>query len=136
MKIIDILNKKAEGTLEDGFKFCYRDKVFTYDQKLNRIYIGNNTIYCQLGEIHKLEECLNDEVLLFQEEVKETEKREENKEIEEVENISYNFTKTSYTGIELSKNFETITKLLNKQSNKINELVRAVNKLNKEREEK
>lgn len=61
---------------------------------------------------------------------------EENKEIEEVENITYNFSKTAYTPKELNENFETMTELLNKQSNKINELVRAVNKLIKEREEK
>lgn len=133
MKIIDILNKKAEGTLEDGFKFCYRDKVFTYDQKLNRIYIGNNTIYSQLGEIHKLEGCLNDEVLLFQEEVKETEKREENEEIEELVEKTY---------IEMDEDYNIFAILngirddLKTHENKINELVRVVNKPIKESEEK
>lgn len=121
MKIIDILNEMANETLRDGFKFCYRDTVFTYNKKLDRIYRGDNILSKQLGEIYKLEACLNDEILLFQEEVKETEKREENKEIEEY--------KTEYT--ERCIDIEV--------RNKINELVRAYNKLieeNKEEEEK
>lgn len=134
MKIIDILNKKANGTLEDGFKFCYENKVFTYNKNTDSIFYENSIR--ELGEKYVIEKILNDEVLLFQEEVKENEKVEENKEIKEVESITYNFTKTSYTGIELSKNFEIITELLNKQSDKINELVRAVNKPIKESEEK
>lgn len=77
----------------------------------------------------------DDEVLLFQEEVKETEKREENKEIEEIASITFNFEKKGYTATELNENFKTMTELLNMQSGKINELVREHNKTVKELEE-
>lgn len=73
MKIIDILNKKANGTLENGFKFCYRNKVFIYNKNDNSIYHGDSTR--ELGEIYIIEKILNDKVLLFQEEVKETKKQ-------------------------------------------------------------
>lgn len=86
MKIIDILNKKANETLEDGFKFCFRDEVFTYDKKLDRIHKGNKIFNKQLGEAYQLEACLNDEILLFQEETKELEKREENEKDEKILN--------------------------------------------------
>lgn len=80
MKIIDILIKKANGTLEDGFKFCYKDKVYTYNKAIDSIDQGNteNT----LGRRYVLENCLNDEVLLFQEETSITE--EEKKAIKEL----------------------------------------------------
>ena len=124
MKIIDILVKKANGTLEDGFRFKFKRKDYIYNKHQDTIMRIADDIF--LGQAWAIEDILNDTVEVI----------EENKEIEEVENISYNFTKTSYTPIELSKNFETITELLNKQSNKINELVRAVNKLTKETEVK
>ena len=72
MKIIDILNKKANGTLEDGFKFCYKNKVYTYNKNKDSIYYGNSTT--ELGEQYKIEKCLNNKVLLFQEEVEESKK--------------------------------------------------------------
>lgn len=118
MKIIDILNKKADGTLEDGFKFCYEDKIYTYNKKENTI-INNNTNK-RIGHTYVLEGCLNDEVLLFKQETK-----EDRKEIEE-------FTST----IESYHSKETICQYCNAQTAKINELVRACNNLLKEREEK
>lgn len=131
MKIIDILNKKANGTLEDGFKFCYRNRVFTYNKNKDSIYYENSTR--ELGEQYKIERILNDEVLLFQEEVKEAEKREENKEIEELGENIY---------IKITENFNIIDVLndtrddLKAHERKINELIRVYNKLIKEREEK
>ncbi len=124
MKIIDILNKKANGTLEDGFKFCYNDTVFTYNKKLDRIYRGNNILNNKLGEVYKLEECLSDKVLLFQEQVKETESREENKNIEEL------WANT------IGDSNQCRDKFALDNRNKINELARAVNKLIKESEVK
>lgn len=124
MKIIDILNKKANRTLEDGFEFRFKHFYYKYHKANDSFYnCESRNIF---GDEFRIDERLNEEVDVI----------EENKEIKEVENISYNFTKTSYTGIELSKNFETITELLNKQSDKLNELVRAYNKLIKESEEK
>ena len=63
MKIIDILNAKANGTLGDGFKFCYKDKVYTYNKAIDKIYEGDkeNT----LGRRYVLENFLNDEVLFI-----------------------------------------------------------------------
>ncbi len=124
MKIIDILVKKANGILEDGFRFKFKRKDYIYNKHQDTIMRIADDIF--LGQAWTIEDILNDEVEVI----------EENKEIEEVEYISYNFTKTSYTPTELSKNFETITELLNKQSNKINKLVRAVNEINKKREVK
>lgn len=124
MKIIDILNKKANGTLEDGFKFCFRDEVFTYDKNLDRIHKGDNILNRQLGEAYKLEACLNDEILLFLEEVQESEKREKNKEIEELKILD--------EGNDNEKLFKYISQI----NIKTNELARAVNKLTKESEGK
>lgn len=124
MKIIDILNKMTNGTLEDGFKFCYRDTIFTYDKGLGRIYRGNNALNSQIGEIYALERILKEEVLLFQEEAKEKEKREESKKIEEL----------NLENEKLEKLADFIIAVENRA--KINELVRAVNKLIKESEVK
>ncbi len=123
MKIIDILNKKANGNLKDGFKFCFENKVYIYNKSKDEINKGDTEH--SLGGQYRLEKCLNDEVLLFQEEIKESEKVEKNKETEE-------FTST----VESYHSKETICQYCNAQTAKINELVRAVNKLNKESEEK
>ena len=37
MKIIDLLNKIADETLEDGFKFKYRGRVYTYNKNTDEI---------------------------------------------------------------------------------------------------
>ena len=114
MKIIDILNKMANGTLEDGFKFAYEDVIYKYDKSRNTITNTNNG---ELGNRYRLEKCLNDEVLLFKE--NDVEVIEENKGIEELPV----YPSYAYRKEELSEN-----------RLKINELVRAVNKLTKERE--
>lgn len=114
MKIIDILVAKANGTLEDGFKFKYGNKTFRYYKKQN--VISNNIIRYNItdtcfGDLYRLDNCLNDEVELI----------EENKEIEELLELP---SKGIYSPV------------INENRNKINELVREVNKLIKEREEK
>lgn len=126
MKIIDILNKKANGTLENGFKFCYENEVYTYNKKIDKIYRGNNILNSQIGDIYVLEKYLNNEVLLFQEEF---EKREENKKIEE---LNYYTVISAVEG----KFEENVDQELQKIIIKINELARIVNKLIKEREGK
>ena len=57
-------------------------------------------------------------------------------EIEEVAKMSFNFHKNNYTDSELSNNFETIVELLNRQSNKQNEIIKALKQLDKKLEEK
>lgn len=105
MKIIDILNKKANGELEDGFKFKYRGHTYIYQRQVDIIDDENNVC---LGEKYIIENSLKDEVEVI----------EENKEIKEIPNDLIN------------------EDYILKFYNKINELVRAVNKINKEREEK
>lgn len=66
MKIIDILNAKANGTLEDGFMFVYEDEVYTYNKTEDEIYCENTK--STLGKKYILENCLNDEVCVFKDE--------------------------------------------------------------------
>lgn len=105
MKIIDILNKKANGILEDGFKFNFRGERYAYDKQRDLI---KKMFYDELfGEKWLIEDILNDTVEVI----------EENKEIEELK-----FEEGTYTG-----------EKINQIADKLNELVRAVNKLTKER---
>lgn len=107
MKIIDILNKKANGTLEDGFKFIYRNYIYVYNK--NDGNIENNCGKGLLGDEYKVEKILNDEVEVI----------EEDKEIKEMPNKIINT--------------EDLTEHIIDQYNKINELVRAVNKMREEK---
>ena len=125
MKIIDILNKMANGTLEDGFKFCFEDEVYTYTKEDNSIRDNSRN---KIGQRKAIEKYLNEEVLLFKENNQEV--IEENKEIEELgfieETVKY-CDGTGHTNTEPASAID--------MHKKINELVRAVNKINKEREE-
>ena len=114
MKIIDILNKIANGELEDGFKFCFEDEVYTYTKKDNAI---RDISFNKLGQRKTIEKYLNEEVLLFKDNNQEV--IEENKEIEELE-ISVEDRKFH-------------TDYINNIADKLNEVIR---KINKEREEK
>lgn len=122
MKIIDIINKIANGTLEDGFKFKYDSDIYRYNKEKNEI--RSIEYDDSLVEYYKIEMILNKEVEVI----------EENKRIEEL--LSW----TVY--LELKKGHYNIENILNgiredlkEHRDKINELVRAVNKINKEREE-
>ena len=70
MKIIDILNKKANEALEDGFKFKYNANVYEYD-KITGFVVDDDGR--GIGDTYCIENILNDEVEII----------EENKEIEE-----------------------------------------------------
>lgn len=72
MKIINILNKKANGTLEDGFEFKYSNETYKYHKANDNIYNCRSSYI--LGYDYVIDEHLNDEVELI----------EENKEIEEL----------------------------------------------------
>ena len=113
MKIIDILNAKANGTLKDGFKFRYGNDDYKYKKEIDAII---DSYESDLGCEHIVEEILNDEVEVI----------EENKEIEELNKISYDEFKYTDT----KHRFD----LTNIEYDKINELVRAVNKINKQLE--
>lgn len=110
MKIIDILIKMSNGTLVDGFEFLYEGSHYAYFKKVDEIQdivTGTN-----IGAIYELDKILNDEVEVI----------EENKGIKEVE---------------ISKSDRAhLVRLVIDTAEKTNELVRAVNKLTKESEEK
>ena len=101
MKIIDLLNKMAEGTLKDDFKFKYYDRVYTYSKNTDEIIDESNL---DIGYHHPLELCLNDDIEII----------EENKEIKELENEIIGDDWTRYAIM---------------HHNKINELVREINKI-------
>ena len=122
MKIIDILNKMANETLEDKFEFYFNDFHFIYFKSVNEIQRLENGI--NIGRIYYLDKHLNDEVEVIEEE-----------EIEQIDElrIAGITTEEMENRIKLK---EVLNDTLYDIKEKINELVRAVNKLNKEREEK
>lgn len=127
MKIIDILNKKANGTLEDGFKFKYDDTIFIFD-KLDDEITNENGI--RIGYYFELENQLNDEVEVI----------EESKEIEELrtgideDNMRYvEYSSNGHTPSGYSKSYNRFDVEI---VDKINKIIQTVNKLIKEREEK
>ena len=122
MKIIDLINKinnneevpekiKFDNTI---FEYNKKQKEYSY-QKDNGLY---ETLLYRVMTTHFIDVLLRAEVEVI----------EENKEIKELNKISYDEFKYTDT----KHRFD----LTNIEYDKINELVRAVNKINKEREEK
>ena len=105
----------ANGELEDGFKFKYDNDTYKYNKKEDEIVSIEHGV-C-LGNYYTVEGILNNEVEVI----------EEHKEIEELEFIEETVEYCDGTGYTDTKPASTID-----IHNKINELVRAVNKLNKE----
>ena len=66
MKIIDLLNLKAEGKLEDGFTFVYGDRIWTYGKKEDAIYSKLKSE--KFGSYYCLENHLNDKIYFVKEE--------------------------------------------------------------------
>lgn len=66
MKIIDLLNLKAEGKIEDGFTFVYDNKVWTYSKEEDEIYLKLKDV--KLGNWYCLENHLNDKIYFIKEE--------------------------------------------------------------------
>lgn len=63
MKVIDVLEKLANGTLEDGFRFKildFSDNIYKYKKFCNTIY--NEEMVTTLGEDACLDALLNNEV--------------------------------------------------------------------------
>lgn len=112
MKIIDILNKMANGELEDGFKFKYDNDTYKYNKKEDEIVSIEHGV-C-LGNYYIVEGILNNEVEVI----------EENKEIEELHILDEGNSNKSL--------YEYCSRILIKQ----NELIRAVNKINKDLEKR
>lgn len=63
MRIIDILNKKADRKLKNGFKFVYDNSVFIFDKNEDVILSAKENR--NLGEIYKLENILLDKIELI-----------------------------------------------------------------------
>ena len=127
MKIIDILNK-INNNEEVPEKVKYEDTIFEYNKeqkdymhKKDKDGWVSETLLFEVMDTHFISELLREEI----------EAIEENKEIEELgfieETVEY-CDGTGYTNTEPASAID--------MHKKINELVRAVNKLNKEREEK
>lgn len=98
MKLIDVLNKLADGTLKDGFEFKFESEVYTYREKYNKIVDKNGY---NIGYDNSLEFYLNDEVEVIE-------------DVKEIKSLS----ESGYRDL----------------AGKINELVQAVNELNKKNE--
>ena len=112
MKVIDILNK-INNNEEVPEKIKFDDTVFEYDKEQKEYNHRKDdgfyeTLLYRVMTTHFIDVLLEAKVEVI----------EENKEIEEF--------RTEYAMSQMDKQFE----------DKINELVRAVNKINKEREEK
>lgn len=63
MRIIDILNKKADRKLKNGFKFVYDNSVFIFDKNEDEILSAKANR--NLGEIYKVENILLDKIELI-----------------------------------------------------------------------
>ena len=107
MKIIDLLNIWVEDRNKLPKKIKVDDETYIYDNQLNLYKIPKKD-YFLISNYLNCVERLDIEVEVI----------EENKEIEELDNMELINARPEVNAI------------------KINELVRAVNKLNKEREEK
>lgn len=105
MKIIDILDKMAEGTLEDGFKFEFRGETYTYNKEKDKL---EDTEGYTISSTFQTEYLLTDEVEVI----------EDVKKIKEIKEITA--IKNDFTGLQALMN-------------KINELVQTVNKLRREK---
>ena len=63
MRIIDLLNKKANRKLKNGFKFVYDNYVFIFDKNEDVILSAKENR--NLGEIYKVENILLDKIELI-----------------------------------------------------------------------
>lgn len=128
MKIIDILNK-INNNEEVPEKIKFDDTVFEYDKEQKEYNHRKDdgfyeTLLYRVMTTHFIDVLLEAEVEVI----------EENKRIEELSWAVYLELKKGHYNIENILN--GIREDLKEHRDKINELVRAVNKINKEREEK
>lgn len=60
MKIIDLLNKKADKKLKDNFRFVYDNRVYIFDKKTDQILDAKRS-GC-MGDYFKIENILLDKI--------------------------------------------------------------------------
>ena len=114
MKVIDLLNIWVEDRDKLPEKIKIEDKIFEFDKGCNLYKVPDEDSFL-------IQNYLTCAEMLY----KEVEVIEENKEIEEIDTTKiFEFT------------MDSVFEWNNEMEDKINELVRAVNKINKEREEK
>ena len=116
MKIIDLLNVWVKDKTKLPKKVKVDNEIFEYDEDCNLYKTPDKDCYLIQNYLTCMEKLY-----------KEVEVIEENKEIEELNKISYNEFKYTDT----KHRFD----LTNIEYDKINEIVRAVNKINKQLEE-
>ena len=122
MKVIDLLNIWVEDRDKLPEKIKIEDKIFEFDKGCNLYKVPDEDSFL-------IQNYLTCAEMLY----KEVEVIEENKEIEEIDTTKiFEFTMDSV----FEWNNEMVFEWNNEMEDKINELVRAVNKINKEREEK
>lgn len=65
MRIIDLLNKKADRKIKNNFKFVYDNRVFIFNKDADKILDakGNGC----MGEYYKIENILLDKIELIRE---------------------------------------------------------------------
>ena len=63
MKIIDLLNKKADGKLKDDFRFVYDNRVYIFNKRTDKILDAKRS-GC-MGEYYKIENILLDKIELI-----------------------------------------------------------------------
>lgn len=60
MKIIDLLNKKADKKLKDNFRFVYDNRVYIFDKKTDQILDAKRS-GC-MGDYFSIENILLDKI--------------------------------------------------------------------------
>lgn len=65
MRIIDVLNKKADRSLKDNFSFVYDNRVFIFNKETDKI-LDTTRIGC-IGEYYKIENILLDKIEFIRE---------------------------------------------------------------------
>ena len=103
MKVIDLLNKIANGEIEANEKFCYKGEEYRHIDNL-------------FGDYY-VEEVLNNEVEII----------EEDKKIEKLENLNMNYCRDemfyeTLTKEQIALDISTLQKWVNKIIDKLNEV--------------
>lgn len=116
MCIIDILNKMADGTLEDGFKFEFRGETYTYNKNKNKL---EDTEGYTISSTFQTEYLLTEEVEVIE-------------DVKEIEPLYYNREKDGTYNLNTKAGVYPLGPVVLTILEKINELVQAVNELRKE----
>lgn len=119
----ELIKAIVDGEIKEGQQFnVYENGKLYFDTPVyykNEVLKHNGTL---LTEFLTLRNILNLDFELIE---------DEKIDIQKVASIKYNFDKETYIVKDINEAFKTFVKLLGMQSNKINELVQAVNQISK-----